>query len=358
MQSTPSDVPGSEGASPSVAARPTERRGGVMLGILLIALGGFFLAERVVGFDLAVYGWPLFVIVPGLVLFAGALATPDVRAGAGLATAGGITTMVGLVLAVQNATGLWATWAYAWALVGPGGSGVGLFLYGLLRGQSDLVTAGLRTLGVALALFAGFGLFRGCHRPLRRAVPGRFGGLPDGPDRRRHRPRGPQPRSRPPQHITGSRRRPIPTPVAGGPVPRSGYASHEYSGAIRRPRAPETGDFCTSDSPHEYSERIGAGMRRGRRIDSPHEYSERIGAELLALTRPTSCRPVRAPHRSSPAAAQLGQSTATITNSASPRGVRTWTVSPAFLPTSALPTGDMFEIRPAEGSASGGPTSS
>jgi hypothetical protein len=142
-----------------VAARPIERRGGVMLGIVLIALGAFFLAERYAGLDLGHYGWPLFVIVPGLLLFAGALATSDVRAGAGLATAGGITTMVGLVLAVQNATDLWATWAYAWALVGPGGSGVGLFLYGLLRRQSDLVTAGARTIGVALALFAGFGLF-------------------------------------------------------------------------------------------------------------------------------------------------------------------------------------------------------
>ena len=138
---------------------PAERRGGVILGIILIALGGFFLAERVVGFDLGHYGWPFFVIVPGVLLFAAALATADVRAGTGLATAGGITTMVGVVLAVQNATGLWSTWAYAWALVGPGGSGVGLFLYGLFRGQPDLVSAGARTIGVALALFAGFGLF-------------------------------------------------------------------------------------------------------------------------------------------------------------------------------------------------------
>jgi len=67
--------------------------------------------------------------------------------------------MVGLVLAVQNATGLWATWAYAWTLVGPGGTGIGLLAYGLFRHQRDLVTAGGRTLGVALALFAGFGLF-------------------------------------------------------------------------------------------------------------------------------------------------------------------------------------------------------
>ena len=136
-----------------------ERRGGVVLGIVLIALGGFFLADRVLGFDLGLYGWPLFVIVPGLLLFAAALATDDVRAGTGLATAGGIVTMVGLVLAVQNATGLWATWAYAWTLVGPGGTGIGLLAYGLFRHQRDLVTAGGRTLGVALALFAGFGLF-------------------------------------------------------------------------------------------------------------------------------------------------------------------------------------------------------
>src|SRR5580765_6794564 len=138
---------------------PAERRGGVILGIILIALGGFFLAERVVGFDLGHYGWPFFVIVPGVLLFAAALATADVRAGTGLATAGGITTTVGLVLAVQNATGLWATWAYAWALVGPGGTGLGLLANGLLRRRRDLVSAGSRTLGLALVLFACFGLF-------------------------------------------------------------------------------------------------------------------------------------------------------------------------------------------------------
>jgi hypothetical protein len=127
-----------------------ERRGGVVLGIVLIALGALFLVERFTNLDLGQYGWPLFVI---------ARAATDVNAGTGLATAGGITTMVGLVLAVQNATGLWATWAYAWALVGPGGTGLGLFFYGLLRGRSDLVSAGARAFAVGLALFAGFGLF-------------------------------------------------------------------------------------------------------------------------------------------------------------------------------------------------------
>ena len=130
----------------------SSRRGGVVVGLVLIVIGGLFLAERQFGFQVGRFGWPLFVIVPGILLLAGSLAA-DVREGSGLAVAGGITTMVGLVLAVQNATGLWATWAYAWALVGPGGTGLGLTFYGLLRRQPDLVTSGVRSLGVGLALF-------------------------------------------------------------------------------------------------------------------------------------------------------------------------------------------------------------
>ncbi|HEX2753847.1 MAG TPA: hypothetical protein VHM48_00190 [Candidatus Limnocylindrales bacterium] len=138
--------------------RPPDNRGGMILGIVLIALGGLFLADRVVGFDLADAGWPLFVIIPGVLVFAWGL-TMTGREGVSLAVAGGITTVVGLILAVQNATGLWATWAYAWALVGPGGTGVGLIGYGLTHRDPGLVTNGLRSLGSGLALFVAFGLF-------------------------------------------------------------------------------------------------------------------------------------------------------------------------------------------------------
>jgi hypothetical protein len=133
-------------------------RGGVVVGLILIVIGGLFLAERQLGFQVGRFGWPLFVIVPGIVLLAGSLAAGP-REGTGLAIAGGITTMVGVVLAVQNATGLWATWAYAWALVGPGGTGLGLAVYGLVRRQPDVVASGVRSLGVGLALFAIFGIF-------------------------------------------------------------------------------------------------------------------------------------------------------------------------------------------------------
>jgi hypothetical protein len=170
MTSQP-DPPNSDGAGsgmdsgPMWAPPPSSpsgsrqfNRGGMVAGAILVVIGLLFLLERVVGFDLGEYGWPLFIIVPGVLIFLSSFAAPP-REGSGIAVAGSITTVVGLVLAVQNATGLWATWAYAWALVGPAAAGLGLLLYGLVRGMPDLVSAGAKSLGTGLALFVAFGLF-------------------------------------------------------------------------------------------------------------------------------------------------------------------------------------------------------
>jgi hypothetical protein len=138
--------------------KPADNRGGIVLGLVLIALGGLFLLDRVTGIDLADAGWPLFVIVPGVLVFIWGLSTNG-REGVGLAVGGGITTVVGLILAVQNLTGLWAIWAYAWALVGPGGTGIGLLGYGLTHRDQGLIANGLRSLGSGLGLFVAFGLF-------------------------------------------------------------------------------------------------------------------------------------------------------------------------------------------------------
>jgi hypothetical protein len=138
--------------------RPADGRGGVVVGIVLIGLGVLFLLDRLIDIDLASAGWPLFVIVPGVLIYAWGLAMTG-REGVGLAVGGGITTVVGLILAVQNATDLWATWAYAWALVGPGGTGLGLLGYGLTHRDEGLVRNGIRSIGSALALFVAFGLF-------------------------------------------------------------------------------------------------------------------------------------------------------------------------------------------------------
>ena len=114
-------------------ARKEDRRGPAVLGVILVLVGAVFLATNVTGFQLAA-AWPLFIIVPGLILLAASFAAGG-EAGGGLAITGSIVTTVGLILAVQEATGLYATWAYAWALVAPGSVGVGMLLFGSFTGR-------------------------------------------------------------------------------------------------------------------------------------------------------------------------------------------------------------------------------
>lgn len=138
-------------------AQPSHERGGVLvLGVLLILAGFAAVALQQAGMDPLKYvseeGWPFFVIVPGVVLFGSSVLLPAPR-GVGLAIAGSIVTIVGLVLLYQQATDHWESWAYAWSLVGPGGAGVGMLLYGLLFRQGDLVGAGLRLVAIALVIF-------------------------------------------------------------------------------------------------------------------------------------------------------------------------------------------------------------
>jgi hypothetical protein len=140
---------------PTATERPataTERRMTLAVGIVLILGGAAVLAVRQLGLDLGEAGWPLFVIVPGIVLFVVGLAVGG-RAGTGFAVGGSVTTVTGLILAFQSQTGLYATWAYAWALVAPGGIGLGLFLYGSLTRQRDLALGGLWSLLTGLVIF-------------------------------------------------------------------------------------------------------------------------------------------------------------------------------------------------------------
>jgi hypothetical protein len=132
--------------------------GALIFGLLLILAGAAFLVSNLTGFDIGRYGWPIFVIAPGLFLLILGLLIPS-EAGLGAAIPGGIIASVGLVLAFQDATDAYATWAYAWALVAPGSVGATLMLFGLTHRRLDLLDAGLRTAAVGLGLFIGFGLF-------------------------------------------------------------------------------------------------------------------------------------------------------------------------------------------------------
>lgn len=141
------------------------RASGIIFGILLIAVGVVLLAINAFGYVLPVdfgrIGWPMFVIAPGLVLLiAGLLMSND--AGIGLSVAGGIVTMVGVILAYQSATDHWSSWAYAWALLAPTAVGAAMVLWGIFHGRGGVIRQGLGGLGVGLVLFiVGFGFFEG-----------------------------------------------------------------------------------------------------------------------------------------------------------------------------------------------------
>jgi len=141
---------------PVATSAPRRSGSSLALGIVLVVVGFFFLVMRIFDVDLSSYGWPLFVIIPGLTL----LVVGFVSLGTGALVPGGIITMAGLVLAYQNATGDWASWSYAWALVIPGGVGVGLFLQGLRNHDQQLLRQSRSLMFWSLMIFIiGFVLF-------------------------------------------------------------------------------------------------------------------------------------------------------------------------------------------------------
>ena len=144
----------------NAGAEPRRGSGGAaVLGALLVVLGLIFLAGQYLNVDIGRYGWPIYVIGPGLALVALGLTQ---RHGSGLTIAGSIVTMVGLILLYQTVTDHWESWAYAWALVAPGGSGVGMVLYGTRAQNARMARDGLTQIVVALGLFAaGFLFFEG-----------------------------------------------------------------------------------------------------------------------------------------------------------------------------------------------------
>jgi hypothetical protein len=121
--------------------------------LVIIGIGAFALQGLGVEIGQAIGdgGWPLFVLLPGLILLGAAFAVTPPR-GVGFAIAGSIVTAVGFILWFQNATGLWETWAYAWALI-PTAAGLGLLGYGLLAHDRRMTGLGASLAGIGGILF-------------------------------------------------------------------------------------------------------------------------------------------------------------------------------------------------------------
>ncbi|MHB8613074.1 MAG: hypothetical protein ACYDAL_11680 [Candidatus Dormibacteraceae bacterium] len=136
----------------SHTARPARRPtggSGAALGIVLVVVGLFALGVVEFGVDLTQYGWPLFVIIPGLTL----LVVGFLGGGASASVPGGVVTMLGLVLAYQSSTGDWPSWAFAWSLVAPGGVGLGLYLQALRDRDPVMLRRGRTLIFIAAMIF-------------------------------------------------------------------------------------------------------------------------------------------------------------------------------------------------------------
>lgn len=129
------------------------KRKEMAIGIGLVVLGLVFLLGP--SLNLQAFGWPFFVIIPGVVLLFISF-TSQVGKGS-LAVPGAIVTVTGLILLVLNLIGRMDAWAYAWALV-MAGTGAGTYIYGSISDSASLKKAGSRTTLVGLILFAAFGL--------------------------------------------------------------------------------------------------------------------------------------------------------------------------------------------------------
>lgn len=137
------------------------RRSDIVFGIILLLIGGWFLAAQfniVPGINEIMniqYQWPLIVIGVGVFLFLLGLL---VRA-PGMSVPACIVGGIGGILYWTNATGNWADWSYLWTLI-PGFVGVGIILSTLLGGaEKGGYRTGLRSILVSAILFIIFVMF-------------------------------------------------------------------------------------------------------------------------------------------------------------------------------------------------------
>lgn len=136
----------------------TQQRSNLVIGLLLLLVGGWFLAGQFYP-DLAnliqiQITWPLWVIGVGMLF----LILSVIASSPGLAVPAALFSGLGAILYWQDQSGDFGSWAYTWTLI-PGFVGVGIFLSSIMEGR---FMHGLRELGrLAFLSAVMFGIFGG-----------------------------------------------------------------------------------------------------------------------------------------------------------------------------------------------------
>jgi hypothetical protein len=140
----------------SIMQHESTNKNGFVAGIILVSLGLLLLIGQSFRFNFfwIFENWnlpyPVIVIGAGLLLMAvGLLAGRNFT---GFTILGSIVLVSGLLLAFQNATQTYQTWAYLWALVFPGSIGLALATQSVVTHDAEQRKTGLRMMAVALVL--------------------------------------------------------------------------------------------------------------------------------------------------------------------------------------------------------------
>ena len=145
--------------APITPAAESSTTPAIGLGVALLLIGVVLFIGQLFDVGIEDFGWPAIVIGIGLVILVLGLV---VNREQGMVIGGTVVTTVGLVLLYQNNTGHWESWAYAWALVGPAASGLGLLIWGIRSGDPTEIRNGTWALLGGLGLFVvGFLFFEG-----------------------------------------------------------------------------------------------------------------------------------------------------------------------------------------------------
>lgn len=124
----------------------------IILGIALILVGILVAVGQILDVSMGRFLWPFFIIVPGAFALYGGFRAQS-PAGEGLMILGSLVTITGTLLLFQSITNLWATWAYAWALIAPTGVGLAELMWGNKTNNQAKRSSGLNLIRIGMIIF-------------------------------------------------------------------------------------------------------------------------------------------------------------------------------------------------------------